>query len=97
MMMHGTMRVALFDIDGTILLAHEGINGTVAGDQEAIDALISYLRALPGCAELDVKYSHASEMPFYRMKVRVKKEIVTLGINGIDPKREVGVPEHRNR
>ena len=77
-------------IKGTILLAHEGINGTVAGAPEAIDALVAFLRAIPGCAELDVKYSHANEMPFYRMKVRLKKEIVTLGVDGIDPKREVG-------
>ena len=77
-------------IKGTILLAHEGINGTVAGAPEAIDALVAFLRAFPGCAELDVKYSHANEMPFYRMKVRLKKEIVTLGVDGIDPKREVG-------
>ena len=77
-------------IKGTILLAREGINGTVAGVPAAIDALISFLRAIPGCAELDVKYSHANEMPFYRMKVRLKKEIVTLGVDGIDPKREVG-------
>lgn len=77
-------------IKGTILLAHEGINGTVAGDPAAIDALITFLRSIRGCAELDVKYSHADEMPFYRMKVRIKKEIVTLGVEGIDPKREVG-------
>lgn len=77
-------------IKGTILLAREGINGTVAGAPEAIDALVAFLRAIPGCAELDVKYSHANEMPFYRMKVRLKKEIVTLGVDGIDPKREVG-------
>ena len=77
-------------IKGTILLAHEGINGTVAGVPAAIDALIAFLRGIPGCAELDVKYSHATEMPFYRMKVRLKKEIVTLGVEGIDPKREVG-------
>ncbi len=77
-------------IKGTILLAREGINGTVAGKAEAIDTLIGYLRGIAGCAELDVKYSHAVEMPFYRMKVRVKKEIVTLGVDGIDPKREVG-------
>lgn len=77
-------------IKGTILLAHEGINGTVAGEPEAIDELVDYLRALPDCDELDVKYSHAAEMPFYRIKVRVKKEIVTLGVEGIDPKREVG-------
>jgi UPF0176 protein len=77
-------------IKGTILLAQEGINGTVAGKPAAIDALISFLRSIPGCADLDVKYSHAAEMPFYRMKVRLKKEIVTLGVEGIDPKREVG-------
>jgi UPF0176 protein len=62
----------------------------VAGVPAAIDALIAFLRGIPGCAELDVKYSHATEMPFYRMKVRLKKEIVTLGVEGIDPKREVG-------
>ena len=77
-------------ITGTILLAREGINGTVAGDPQAIDALIAFLRAIPGCAELDIKYSHAKKMPFYRMKVRLKKEIVTLGVDGIDPKRQVG-------
>ena len=77
-------------IKGTILLAQEGINGTVAGTPCAIDAFISFLRDIPGCADLDVKYSHAQEMPFYRMKVRLKKEIVTLGVEGIDPKREVG-------
>jgi UPF0176 protein len=77
-------------IKGTILLAHEGINGTVAGAPNSIDALILFLRTLPGCFELDVKYSHADDMPFYRMKVRIKKEIVTLGVEGIDPKREVG-------
>lgn len=86
-------------IKGTILLAHEGINGTVAGTPYAIDALVSFLRDIPGCADLDVKYSFAKEMPFYRMKVRLKKEIVTLGVEGIDPKREVGTyvqPEHWN-
>lgn len=77
-------------IKGTILLANEGINGTIAGTPDAIDAVVAFLRALPGCAELDVKYSHANELPFYRMKVRLKKEIVTLGVDGIDPKREVG-------
>jgi len=77
-------------IKGTILLAHEGINGTVAGNPTDINGLIAFLRDIPGCAELDVKYSFAKEMPFYRMKVRLKKEIVTLGVEGIDPKREVG-------
>jgi UPF0176 protein len=77
-------------LKGTILVAAEGVNGTVAGSEAGIDAVVAHLRTLPGCAELDVKYSHANEMPFYRMKVRLKKEIVTLGVDGIDPKREVG-------
>ena len=87
---HIQAQCAAGSIKGTILLAHEGINGTVAGKPSDIDALIAFLRDIPGCAELDVKYSHAKEMPFYRMKVRLKKEIVTLGVDGIDPKREVG-------
>lgn len=78
------------DLKGTILVAGEGVNGTVAGSEAGIDAVVAHLRTLPGCEELDVKYSHAAEMPFYRMKVRLKKEIVTLGVEGIDPKREVG-------
>ena len=77
-------------LKGTILVATEGVNGTVAGTEAGIDAVVAHLRTLPGCAELDVKYSHANEMPFYRLKVRLKKEIVTLGVDGIDPKREVG-------
>ncbi len=77
-------------LKGTILLAHEGINGTVAGTVTGIDAVVAHLRTLPDCADLDVKYSHAAEMPFYRMKVRVKKEIVTMGVQGIDPTRQVG-------
>lgn len=87
---HIQAQCAAGSIKGTILLAHEGINGTVAGNPSDIDALIAFLRNIPGCAELDVKYSHAKEMPFYRMKVRLKNEIVTLGVDGIDPKREVG-------
>lgn len=77
-------------IKGTLLIANEGINGTVAGKADAIDAVVEVLRALPGCAELDVKYSHADEMPFYRLKVKVKREIVTMGVDGIDPTQEVG-------
>ena len=78
------------NLKGTILVASEGVNGTVAGPAACIDAVVAHLRTLPDCDELDVKYSHAVEMPFYRMKVRLKKEIVTLGVDGIDPKREVG-------
>jgi UPF0176 protein len=75
---------------GTILLAGEGINGTIAGSAEAIAAVMAHIRALPGCGDIDVKYSHASAQPFRRMKVRLKKEIVTLKVAGIDPARDVG-------
>ncbi|MDB5685676.1 MAG: hypothetical protein JWR77_265 [Rhizorhabdus sp.] len=72
-------------IKGTLLLAHEGINGTIAGQPEAIERVVAALRALPGCADLDVKWSSAAKMPFLRMKVRVKREIVTLGMPDLDP------------
>jgi UPF0176 protein len=77
-------------IKGTILLAEEGINGTIAGSAESIGAVVDFLRTLPGCDQLDVKYSHADEMPFFRMKVQIKKEIVTLGQDGVDPTRQAG-------
>ncbi|HWK64869.1 MAG TPA: rhodanese-related sulfurtransferase [Rhizobiaceae bacterium] len=77
-------------IKGTLLLAHEGVNGTVAGSTEAIAALIDHLNAIPALAGIEVKYSAASEMPFHRMKVRLKKEIVTMGVDDIDPSRSVG-------
>ncbi len=77
-------------IRGTLLLAQEGINGTVAGSREAIDALLEYLRADPRLAALEHKESIDQRMPFYRMKVKLKKEIVTMGVEGIDPNRVVG-------
>lgn len=70
---------------GTLLLANEGINGTVAGGDAAIAELVGVLRELPDCAELDVKYSRAPALPFKRMKVRIKAEIVTMGPPQIDP------------
>ena len=77
-------------VKGTILLAAEGINGTIAGSAEGIATVVDYIRALPDCAETDVKYSTASEAPFHRMKVRLKREIVTMGEPGIDPRASVG-------
>ncbi|MBB3982666.1 UPF0176 protein [Sphingobium fontiphilum] len=77
-------------IKGTLILASEGINGTVAGSAAGIDALIAAIRALPGCADMDVKYAHAPTMPFGRMKVKVKAEIVTLGAGDLDPARRAG-------
>ncbi|PZN92126.1 MAG: hypothetical protein DCF31_17590 [Alphaproteobacteria bacterium] len=70
---------------GTLLLAPEGINGTIAGTPGAIDAMLAAIRALPGCAGLEVKLSAAAAMPFHRMKVRQKAEIVTMGAPGLDP------------
>ncbi|MBU2587940.1 MAG: rhodanese-related sulfurtransferase [Alphaproteobacteria bacterium] len=77
-------------IKGTLLLAREGINGTIAGTDNALASVLGAIRALPGCGDLDVKYSAAPEMPFHRMKVRVKREIVTMGEPDIDPTLAVG-------
>lgn len=77
-------------VKGTLLLAHEGINGTIAGTDNAIAAVLDHIRALPGCAELDVKFSYASAPPFHRMKVRLKREIVTMGEPSVDPTASVG-------
>ena len=75
---------------GTLLLAGEGVNGTIAGSDAAIATVVAHIRALPGCAELDVKYSTAARPPFGRMKVRLKREIVTLGVAGVDAARDAG-------
>jgi len=84
---------------GTVLLAHEGINGTIAGPESGMRAVLDALRALPGCSDLEHKESWADEQPFLRMKVRLKKEIVTIGIPEVDPTATVGHyvdPEHWN-
>lgn len=77
-------------VTGTLLLAKEGINGTIAGSRAGIDAALAHIKALPGCADLDYKESTASEQPFARMKVRLKKEIVTMGQPDVDPRASVG-------
>ena len=77
-------------IRGTLLLAHEGINGTVAGSDSAIDELLNYLRADDRLADLDCKFSSHEERPFLRMKVKLKREIVTMGQEDIDPNVCVG-------
>ncbi len=78
------------DVKGTILLASEGVNGTIAGPQTGIEDILARLRALPGCAGLEHKCSFADENPFYRAKVRLKKEIVTMGVPGVNPANGVG-------
>jgi UPF0176 protein len=77
-------------VRGTLLLAPEGINGTIAGTPEGIDAVLAHIRTLPDCEGLDVKFSDAATMPFHRMKVRIKREIVTMGEPDIDPRASVG-------
>ena len=72
-------------IKGTLLLAAEGINGTIAGLPAGVRAVLAYLRNDPRLAALEHKESWASAMPFYRMKVRLKKEIVTLGVPDVHP------------
>ncbi len=84
---------------GTILLASEGINGTIAGPADELDMLFAFLNQKLEMAGLDKKVSYCDRNPFYRMKVRLKKEIVTLGVEGIDPRKLVGeyiAPEHWN-
>ena len=78
------------DIRGTLLLAEEGINGTVSGTRQGIDRLLAWLRNDPRLADVDHKESYCDEQPFYRTKVKLKKEIVTLGVPGVDPNRRVG-------
>lgn len=78
------------DVKGTLLLALEGINGTIAGPKQGIENVLQYLKNDPRLADLDHKESIASKMPFLRMKVKLKKEIVTLGVPTVDPTSEVG-------
>ena len=85
---------------GTLLLAREGINGTIAGSRAAIDAVLAHLHAIPGLETLEHKESGAHKMPFRRMKVRLKQEIVTMGVADIDPLEDVGAyvdPKDWNR
>lgn len=77
-------------IKGSLLLAGEGLNGTIAGSREGIDAVLAHLRALPGCATLEWKESYSAAPPFGGMKVRLKREIVTMGQPDINPLARVG-------
>ncbi len=79
-----------YEVKGSILLAHEGINATIAGPKADVDAVLAYLRANPKLADMTHKESFADFNPFPRMKVRLKKEIVNLGIPEISPNNQVG-------
>ena len=78
------------DVKGTLLLANEGINGTVAGAASGIDAVLAFLASDERLDQVSHKYSYADENPFQRSKVKLKKEIVTMGVEGIDPLLTVG-------
>ncbi|MDF3030105.1 MAG: hypothetical protein K0R03_663 [Moraxellaceae bacterium] len=87
------------DIRGTLLLAEEGINGTISGLRAGIDAVLAFIRADARLATLEHKESFSDRHPFRRMKVKLKKEIVTLGVPGVDPNKVVGTyvePEEWN-
>ncbi len=83
-------RFCTLGLKGTLLLAEEGVNGTIAGSPDALEAALAELRALPGAEGLEAKFSEAADMPFARLKVRLKREIVTMGVPGTDPSRLVG-------
>lgn len=78
------------DIKGTLLLAHEGINGTVSGAEDSIEALVGYLNSDARINPIDIKLSYHRDQPFLRTKVKLKKEIVTMGCEDIDPNKSVG-------
>lgn len=89
-----------YDVRGTLLLAHEGINGTISGTREGVDAVLLFLREQPEFVALEHKESLHQEHPFLRTKVKLKKEIVTMGVEDIDPTRVVGTylsPEQWNQ
>ena len=88
------------NVKGTILLAPEGINGTIAGSDEGVRAVLEFLRRDPRFADLTHKEAYSPTMPFYRLKVRLKREIVTMGVPGINPAKMAGQyvkPEDWNR
>ena len=78
-------------VRGTLLVAPEGLNGTIAGPAAAIEAVLDGIRNLPGFADLEVKESAATALPFHRLKIRIKTEIVTMGRADLDPVRNAGL------
>ena len=79
------------DLKGTLLLAQEGINGTVAGSHRATQALLNFFKSDERLADIVYKQSYADKVPFFRMKVRLKNEIVTIGLKDVDPRQKVGI------
>lgn len=87
-----TLRIAMqsLKIRGTLLLANEGINGTIAGSREGVNRLLEWLRQDERLTTIEIKESYTNTSPFKRTKVKLKKEIVTMGVEDIDPRHTVG-------
>ncbi|OYQ63982.1 hypothetical protein B9G53_14095 [Pseudanabaena sp. SR411] len=79
-----------YDLKGVILLAPEGVNSTIAGSREGIEALLSYLRSDQRLQNLEHKETTSDVMPYNKLRVRLKKELVKFGVSGLDPSKEVG-------
>jgi len=77
-------------VRGTILLAEEGVNGTISGPEPGVQAVLARLRQLPGLSGLEAKFSEAPDQAFHRLKVRIKREIVTMGCPTVKPAEQVG-------
>ncbi len=77
-------------VKGTLLLAKEGVNGTISGSRSDVDSFLSWMRTIPEFAEIETKEAVTDNLPFKRSKVKLKKEIVTMGVKGIDPNQSVG-------
>ena len=91
---HSLLTCCQKQVKGTILLAPEGINGAIAGTRQAVDTVLAFVRSDPRLADLVIKESDADICPFERLKVRIKKEIVTLGLPEVDPNERVGTYVH---
>ena len=77
-------------IYGTILVGEEGLNGTIAGTHKKINEAVKYIKSIQGFSNVDIKFSQSQENPFVRLKVKLKKEIVTIGDESINPNHKVG-------
>ena len=83
-------KLKLFSIYGTILVGEEGLNGTISGTKSNLKNAITYIKSIKGFEELDIKFSQSTLNPFVRLKIKLKKEIVTIGDNSINPNEIVG-------
>ena len=91
-LLHNNIRINLkkLSIRGTILVGEEGLNGTISGSEDNLDKAIDYLRSIDGFSNIDIKFSNSFKNPFIRLKIKLKKEIVTIGDHSIDPTKLVG-------